>query len=423
MAFNHRISFLFTAWLLAAFSCVLVFSRLSRAQEPNACGKRPWIAVHFAAGRWPNKFKETIVADLQASLGERDIDVCPARTKSERQALARITLSTPRRSLVRISVVARDGDAKKRVSRQLSLSSVPPDGRAFAIALATDELISASWEALALLPTAPRDSSSAGSTFTAEGTAPLSSSASSKADPGAATTRGSTPGTAGTAERSSADTAGVDDATADAVTTDASYADSADGAEDLGASNDARHADEAADKALGLYGMADIFFSGQRYVGSEARLRVALGDTFETVRWALEGSLSGASGGAVDVEGIGQVQSGAALAGVWLRYAFSRSEVVDISAALGGRFGYYRFSGASTPEAQAAIAPGAHVTEAYLSADLRFDGEVKIVGPLFFAVALGLAYPIVGIEEHARQAATAAPSFIFNPSAGLVLQW
>jgi hypothetical protein len=51
---------------------------------------------------------------------------------------------------VAVAVEVRDAVTQKRVGRDLDLGSVPEDGRAFAIALAVDELVWASWAELGL---------------------------------------------------------------------------------------------------------------------------------------------------------------------------------------------------------------------------------------------------------------------------------
>lgn len=125
---------------------------LSQAQ--GACGTRAWIAVDFSATDWPATFCDTVLADLKASLGERKIDVCQVPTPTT-PPVARITLTSPKPLTAGIMVVAADATATKRASRTVSLDNVPADGRAFAVALATDELLSASWDELALVVPEP----------------------------------------------------------------------------------------------------------------------------------------------------------------------------------------------------------------------------------------------------------------------------
>lgn len=128
----------------------VLFSRVANAQP--ACGQRPWIAVDFLEASWPEQFRETVLADLRGSLSERRIDVCLPDQATVRTPLARITLTAPSEVTVSIVVVAADEKAQKRASRIVSLATVPSDGRPFAVALATDELLQASWSELALLP-------------------------------------------------------------------------------------------------------------------------------------------------------------------------------------------------------------------------------------------------------------------------------
>lgn len=107
--------------------------------------------MEFLEASWPAQFRETVLADLRASLSERRIDVCLPEQTTIRRAIASITLTAPSSVTVSIVVVAHDEKSQKRVSRTVSLVSVPSDGQPFAVALATDELLQASWSELALV--------------------------------------------------------------------------------------------------------------------------------------------------------------------------------------------------------------------------------------------------------------------------------
>jgi hypothetical protein len=107
--------------------------------------------VEFLEASWPAQFRETVLADLRASLSERHIDVCLPEQTTVRRAIASITLTAPSSITVSIVVIAHDETSQKRVSRTVSLVSVPSDGQPFAVALATDELLQASWSELALV--------------------------------------------------------------------------------------------------------------------------------------------------------------------------------------------------------------------------------------------------------------------------------
>lgn len=206
---------------------VVAFAWSALSQAQGACGTRAWIAVDFSATGWPSTFCDTVLADLKASLGERKIDVCQVPTPTT-PPIARITLTSPKPLTAGIVVVAADATATKRAARTVSLDSVPADGRAFAVALATDELLSASWDELALVVPEPVH----------------------QAEPSA-----------------------LPDDPVDAP--------------QLSAPNAA-----LASQALGVYGFGDVFLAAQRSLGVELRYGIRLGDDSPwTVNVAFGGSL------------------------------------------------------------------------------------------------------------------------------------
>jgi hypothetical protein len=89
---------------------------------------------------------------LTAGLAARGIRVCPrtAAETAESAPLADIRLTAEPAETVDVSVEVRDAITEKRVGRDLDLTRVPVDGRAFSVALAADELLQASWVELAL---------------------------------------------------------------------------------------------------------------------------------------------------------------------------------------------------------------------------------------------------------------------------------
>ncbi len=124
-----------------------------RAAEPaTTCGSpdRPWVAIQFSWTGHFTTFEDTVLGDLRAGFAGRDIDVCPTGRGPEHQPLAVVHITSLSPESPSVSVEIRDTLTDKRVSRDVDLSSVPKDGRAFAVALATDELVWASWAELAL---------------------------------------------------------------------------------------------------------------------------------------------------------------------------------------------------------------------------------------------------------------------------------
>lgn len=125
----------------------------SRAHAEPACGSasRPWVSLGFAEGNWTPGFADKVLGDLRAGLTNRGIDACPddSGPKSE-PPLATVRVAPLDKRTVAVTVEIRDAVTAKRVSRDVDLTTVPADGRAFAIAIAIDELVWASWAEIAL---------------------------------------------------------------------------------------------------------------------------------------------------------------------------------------------------------------------------------------------------------------------------------
>jgi hypothetical protein len=130
---------------------LLIVSCFSQRADAAPCGAEghPWVLVVFEWESRFQRFEATVIADLRAGFAGRDIDVCLKAGGPAHPPLATVELSsTERRS--RVGVEIRDTVTDKRVGRDVELENVPEDGQAFAIALATDELVWASWAELAL---------------------------------------------------------------------------------------------------------------------------------------------------------------------------------------------------------------------------------------------------------------------------------
>jgi hypothetical protein len=93
----------------------------------------------------PARFAAAIRADLRAGLEPSDIGVCAAGAG---EPLARISIETSDAATYRLSV--EDSVTQGRTQRELSLEKLPLDGRAFALAVAVEELLRARWANSAL---------------------------------------------------------------------------------------------------------------------------------------------------------------------------------------------------------------------------------------------------------------------------------
>lgn len=116
------------------------------------CGRRdkPWVSVAFEGAGLAADLETRVVEDFRAGLAARDIDVCLTSDGPSRAAIAAVRIAQPAANRVGVSVEVRDSLTEKRLTRAVDLSAVPRDGRAFAIALAVDELLRASWVELAI---------------------------------------------------------------------------------------------------------------------------------------------------------------------------------------------------------------------------------------------------------------------------------
>lgn len=146
--------------LSGLFACAAVNAAI--AAPSSACSRagKPWVSVRFGDGSFKSKFRQRVLDDLKAGLSARDIDACAAGEAGE-PATAEVLIELPAENTA--SVQVRDALTHKSLQREVDLSLVPEDSRAFAIALATDELVWASWAEIALAPkrrkptTAPKE--------------------------------------------------------------------------------------------------------------------------------------------------------------------------------------------------------------------------------------------------------------------------
>jgi hypothetical protein len=117
------------------------------AHAAECSGEKPWVAV---SGALPAAFAEAVRADLRAGLAPSSIEVCSKRPAQAGEALAEVAIGQARSGDARYTLEVTDSVTRKRVSRDLSLEELPADGRAFALAVAAEELLRASWAELAL---------------------------------------------------------------------------------------------------------------------------------------------------------------------------------------------------------------------------------------------------------------------------------
>ncbi len=139
--------------LSRACSLVLVAVTWAASSSAETCGAnaRPWVSLDFTGRDFSREFEDKVLADLRAGLTERGIDACAGDSgPNAAPPLATVAVASENERSVAVSVEVRDAVTEKRVSRDIDLTRVPPDGRAFAVAIAVDELVWASWAEIAL---------------------------------------------------------------------------------------------------------------------------------------------------------------------------------------------------------------------------------------------------------------------------------
>ena len=137
------------SWL-AAGGVTFTAAAPAAAEErtPVACdsAKGPW--VRFEGERHPDSlgFGE-ILRHVRAELERRGIHVC---VEGKGEPVAVVAFEMASESSVEVVVDVKDQVTQKRVSRTLDLRGIPKDARPLAVAVGTDELLTASWAEVAL---------------------------------------------------------------------------------------------------------------------------------------------------------------------------------------------------------------------------------------------------------------------------------
>jgi hypothetical protein len=132
--------------------------RSARAAGPAAhCDQAHYVTL-AAGGSFEHALLSEVQKDLETELAPRGFCVLSERV-AEREPSAEITLS--QRDTALVSIQVDDHTTGKRVARDVSLSKIPSSGAALAVAIATDELLRASWAELMLRSRAEASADSA----------------------------------------------------------------------------------------------------------------------------------------------------------------------------------------------------------------------------------------------------------------------
>jgi hypothetical protein len=151
MTQSHR----WRAWAPLALGVVLAPTP-AFGQEPKRCGEHGSVWMRLRTEGLSAELQKLLLTHVRSSLAARQIDLCVMDEPSAGAPLATLEVTTTNAD-VATDIVVDDGVTHKRVSRDLDLRGVPPDGRALTIALALDELLRASWAELMLADARPSE--------------------------------------------------------------------------------------------------------------------------------------------------------------------------------------------------------------------------------------------------------------------------
>jgi hypothetical protein len=137
-------------WLRIACASAPLLAWCAPARAEEACGSSgSWVALSTTT---LNESLLAIRTELRAGLVPNAIDVCVGVDEgaSERRPLARVAVEAVDAAAAHYRLEVTDSVTNKHISRDVRLDALPADGRNFALAVASEELLRASWAELAL---------------------------------------------------------------------------------------------------------------------------------------------------------------------------------------------------------------------------------------------------------------------------------
>ncbi|MEM9193531.1 MAG: hypothetical protein AAGF12_30430 [Myxococcota bacterium] len=135
-------------WIVISFLLVLTSTGASAQGRNSSDCEEPYLQLAFR-GAFEAQAQREIARQLQASVAAEGFRLCTGADASG-SPVATIRLAQDPEEPTLVSIFIEDQVTEKRVSRDLDLREFPDDSRPLALAVATDELLRASWMELAL---------------------------------------------------------------------------------------------------------------------------------------------------------------------------------------------------------------------------------------------------------------------------------
>lgn len=134
--------------LVPAFLSALVVASFSSRARAQCEDSERTVAVDFVGEGFSPAFRRQVLAELAAGVRAQGHHACVA-DDIVGEPLARIELRTGTLPRVAVVIEVHDAITAKRLTREVDLGPFPEDSRALALAVASDELLRASWMELA----------------------------------------------------------------------------------------------------------------------------------------------------------------------------------------------------------------------------------------------------------------------------------
>lgn len=132
--------------IVVAWAAAPAAAQSDRCADPAV----PAVSVTFVGDAWTDAFRSRVLGELAGALAAQDMVACTEAQAAGREVVAQIELRTLGLPRVAVVIEVSDRVTDKRLARDIDLASFPEDGRALALAVASDELMRASFLELAM---------------------------------------------------------------------------------------------------------------------------------------------------------------------------------------------------------------------------------------------------------------------------------
>ncbi|MGE0323327.1 MAG: hypothetical protein AB7S68_13540 [Polyangiaceae bacterium] len=137
--------------LQAALVLALFYVAPGGAAKPASatCSDGPWIALSWGEDWSPDR-RHAVLEHLRRGFEVYGVSVCERTARAKQPPLAEVRFAASNDDSVSLSVDVKDSVTRKRVGRDVDVRGYSQEAQALAVAIATEELVRASWVELEL---------------------------------------------------------------------------------------------------------------------------------------------------------------------------------------------------------------------------------------------------------------------------------